>query len=466
MTYQQTLDYLYQQLPMFHRVGAAAFKKDLTNTLALCEILGNPQNTFPTIHIAGTNGKGSTAHTIAAILQAAGYKTGLYISPHYKDFRERIKVNGDYIPKKYVKQFVENNKIHFEKIKPSFFEMTVAMAFDYFRNVENENTAKGTNKGRRGVDIAVIEVGLGGRFDSTNVIMPLVSVITNISLDHTDMLGDTLPQIAFEKAGIIKPHIPVVIGEEQTETTPVFLDKAHSSNAPIYFASQNVDIQSVTSYVEESDYLNENKDPLSISPDFEFSNFNIALKNSFFEFNKLDNLKVNLSGDYQVKNVATVIEAINILNHYTDFKINEAQLREGLAHIKRLTNFIGRWQVIGQNPTILCDSGHNEGGLKYVTQQLNQLTFNHLHIVIGFVRDKDLSKVLKLLPQNATYYFAKANIPRGLDAEILRGMAAEHGLNGKAYSSVKRALTAAKKVAKSDDLIYVGGSIFVVAEVL
>ena len=466
MTYQQTLDYLYQQLPMFYRVGAAAFKKDLTNTLALCEILGNPQNTFPTIHIAGTNGKGSTAHMVAAILQSAGYKTGLYISPHYKDFRERIKVNGDYISKKYVKQFVENNKIHFEKIKPSFFEMTVAMAFDYFHHVENDNTPKGINKGGTGVDIAVIEVGLGGRFDSTNVITPLVSVITNISLDHTDMLGDTLPLIAFEKAGIIKPNVPVVIGEEQSETTPVFLDKANSSNAPIYFASQNVDIQSVTIKVKESNYSNENQDPLSISPDFEFSNFNILLKNSFSDFKKLDNLKVNLSGDYQVKNVATVIETINILNHYTDFKITENQLREGLAHIKPLTNFIGRWQVIGQNPTILCDSGHNEGGLKYVTQQLKQLTFNDLHIVIGFVRDKDLSKVLKLLPQNATYYFAKADIPRGLDAQILRGMAAEHGLNGKAYSSVKRALTAAKRVAKADDLIYVGGSIFVVAEVL
>lgn len=461
MTYQYTLDYLYQQLPMFHRIGAAAFKKDLTNTLALCEILGNPQNTFPTIHIAGTNGKGSTAHMIAAILQAAGYKTGLYISPHYKDFRERIKINGDYIPKKYVKQFVENNKIHFEKIKPSFFEMTVAMAFDYFHQVENENT-----EGGKGVDIAVIEVGLGGRFDSTNVITPLVSVITNISLDHTDMLGDTLPLIAFEKAGIIKPNVPVVIGEEQFETTPVFFKKANTSNAPIYFASQNVDIQSVKVNKSKTHDTNQNQDPLSILPDFEFSIFNIALKNSFSDFKKLDNLKVNLSGDYQEKNVATVIETINILNRYTDFKINENQLREGLANIKPLTNFIGRWQVIGQNPTILCDSGHNEGGLTYVTHQLKQLIFNHLHIVIGFVRDKDLSKVLKLLPQNATYYFAKADIPRGLDAQILRGMAAEHGLEGKAYSSVKRALTAAKRVAKADDLIYVGGSIFVVAEVL
>ena len=461
MTYQKTLDYLYQQLPMFHRIGSAAFKKDLTNTLQLCEILGNPQNTFPTIHIAGTNGKGSTAHMIAAILQAAGYKTGLYISPHYKDFRERIKVNGTYVPKKYVIQFVENNKEHFEKIKPSFFEMTVAMAFDYFRNVNNENV----HSKEKGVDIAVIEVGLGGRFDSTNVITPLVSVITNISLDHMDMLGDTLPLIAFEKAGIIKPNVPVVIGEEHEQTTSVFMEKAQINKAPIFFASQNIDIQSVTDKSDIETIDNETH-PLSISSNFEFSTFNIALKNSFSAFKKLDNLNVNLSGDYQEKNVATVMETINIINRYTDFKINENQLREGLSHIKHLTNFIGRWQVIGDNPTILCDSGHNEGGFAYIVHQLKKMTFNHLHIVLGFVKDKDLSKVLKMLPQKATYYFAKANIPRGLEAPILTSMAAEHGLKGKAYRSVKQALAAAKKSAEATDLIYVGGSIFVVAEVL
>lgn len=435
MTYQQTLDYLYSQLPMFHRIGAAAFKKDLTNTHLLCNALGNPQTYYPTIHIAGTNGKGSTAHAIAAILQAAGYKTGLYISPHYKDFRERIKVNGEYISKNFVKRFVEDNTPLFENIKPSFFEMTVAMAFDYFKSEK--------------VDIAVIEVGLGGRFDSTNIINPLLSVITNISFDHTDMLGDTLPQIAFEKAGIIKPHIPVVIGEEHPETQPVFVEKAHLEQSPIYFASQNIDIETIQSENE-----------------FEYSIFNIKLKNTFSDFKDLINLKVNLSGDYQEKNIVTVIEAINVLNHYTDFKITENQLRTGLENIKSYTKILGRWQVIGHNPTILCDSAHNEGGLTYVIHQLKTLTYNHLHIVLGFVKDKDLSKVLKMLPQNATYYFAKANIPRGLDADILRGMSEEHGLKGKAYKTIRQALAAAKKRAKADDLIYVGGSIFVVAEVI
>jgi dihydrofolate synthase / folylpolyglutamate synthase len=428
MTYQQTLDYLYSQLPMFQRVGASAFKKDLTNTLALCEALGNPQTKFPTIHIGGTNGKGSSAHAMAAILQAAGYKVGLYISPHYKDFRERIKINGEYVSKSYIKQFVKKNIPLFEKIQPSFFEMTVAMAFDYFHT--------------EGVDIAVIEVGLGGRLDSTNVISPLVSVITNISLDHTDMLGETIPLIAFEKAGIIKPKTPIVIGEKQAETTPVFLEGATSKDAPIYFASENVDIELIKS---------EN---------------NMHFKTKYSSFKKLDNLRVNLSGDFQEKNVATVLEAVNILNHFTDFKINESQLRYGLEHLKNLTKFIGRWQVIGSEPTILCDSAHNEGGLKYVSEQLKALIYKRLHVVVGFVKDKDLSKVLKLLPQNAIYYFAKADIPRGLDAEILRGMAAEEGLKGKAYKSVRQALAAAKKSAEKDDLIYVGGSIFVVAEVL
>ncbi len=435
MTYQETLDYLYSQLPMFHRVGASAFKKDLTNTRLLCDVLGNPQTHYPTIHIAGTNGKGSTAHMVAAILQAAGYRTGLYISPHYKDFRERIKVNGEYISKKYVKQFVKNNIPHFESIKPSFFEMTVAMAFDYFKAEK--------------VDIAVIEVGLGGRFDSTNIITPLVSVITNISLDHTDMLGETLPQIAFEKAGIIKSHVPVVIGEVHPETKAVFMEKADLEHSPIYFASENIDIQTIKSDNE-----------------FEYSTFHVSLKNTFLDFKDLKYLKVNLSGDYQEKNVVTAIETINILNHYTDFKITEKQLRNGLENIKSLTKILGRWQVIGHNPTILCDSAHNEGGLIYVTEQLKKLTFNTLHIVLGFVKDKDLSKVLRLLPPNATYYFAKANIPRGLDADILRGMSEAHGLKGKAYKTVRQALAAAKKCAKSDDLIYVGGSIFVVAEVL
>jgi dihydrofolate synthase / folylpolyglutamate synthase len=431
MTYKATLDYMYAQLPMFHRVGSAAFKKDLTNTLALCEALGNPHQKFPTIHIAGTNGKGSTAHALAAVLQAQGYKTGLYISPHYKDFRERIKVNGQYISKTFVRKFVEQNRPNFDVIQPSFFEMTVAMAFDYFNN--------------ESVDIAVIEVGLGGRFDSTNIITPLVSVITNISFDHVDMLGDTLPLIAFEKAGIIKKGVPVLIGEEYLETRPVFEARAKEENSMIVFASQNIDIQQVTS-------------------DFEYSDFEINAG-----LNSLPNLKkirANLSGDYQEKNIATVLQTIEILNQTTDFKVTEKAVFEGFSNLKKLTNFIGRWQVLQREPMVLVDSAHNEAGLKLATDQLKALKVNHLHIVLGFVKDKDFSKVFPFFPQNATYYFAKANIPRGLDSDILKEQAAVYSLKGKAYKSVKRALAAAKRKAGKDDLIYVGGSIFVVGEVI
>ena len=434
MTYSKTIDYLYQNLPMFHRVGSVAFKKDLTNTIALCDVLGNPQAKFPTIHIGGTNGKGSTAHMTAAILQSLGLKVGLYVSPHYRDFRERIKINGDYMSKKAVVQFVEKNRTHFERIEPSFFEMTVAMAFDYFAT--------------EGVDVAVIEVGLGGRLDSTNVISPMISVITNISLDHTDMLGDTLPLIAFEKAGIIKSETPVVIGEEHGETKPVFEQKAIEMNAPISFASQIFDVKPT-------------------AQDFDYTTFEI-FKNKKLVF---DALKVNVGGDYQAKNVATVLQTFDILktlpffSRYTEGVINQA-IQDGFLNLTSLTKFIGRWQVIGRNPTILCDSAHNEGGLTLAMNQINALKFNKLHIVLGVVKDKDISKMLKLLPMDATYYFAKANIPRGLDAEILRGLAEETGRHGKAYKSVRQALAAAKKKANSDDLIYVGGSIFVLAEVI
>jgi dihydrofolate synthase / folylpolyglutamate synthase len=425
---------MYQSLPMFTRVGASAFKKDLTNTLELVRVLDFPHLKFPQIHIGGTNGKGSTAHLTAAVLQSLGLKVGLYVSPHYRDFRERIKINGVYMSKKAVVQFVANNRAHFERIEPSFFEMTVAMAFDYFANEK--------------VDIAVIEVGLGGRFDSTNVISPLMSVITNISLDHTDMLGDTLPLIAFEKAGIIKSKTPVVIGEEHVETKPVFDKKAMEMDAPISFASQIFDVKPT-------------------EQDFEYTTFQV-FKNKKLVF---DHLKVNVGGDYQAKNVATVLQTFEVLkklpflSHYTEGSLLAA-IQDGFLNLTSLTNFIGRWQLIGKNPTILCDSAHNEGGLTLAMQQLNQLTFNQLHIVLGVVKDKDISKMLQLLPTNATYYFAKANIPRGLDGEILRGMAAEVGRHGEAYKSVRQALAAAKKGAKTDDLIYVGGSIFVLAEVI
>lgn len=438
MTYQQTIDYLYQQLPMFTRVGKSAFKKDLTNTIALCDALGNPQKAFPTIHVAGTNGKGSTSHLIAAVLQSLGLKVGLYVSPHYKDFRERIKINGAFVTQKYVKQFVAQNQKLFTDIQPSFFEMTVAMAFDYFRT--------------EGVDIAVIEVGLGGRLDSTNIISPLVSVITNISYDHMDMLGDTLPLIAFEKAGIIKPHTPVIIGEEQVETTPVFLKKAHECAALIYFASQNFDVQ-----VLESDY--------------DSTVFEIKSK-SASGVEEVQRLKVNLNGAYQAKNVATVLQTIEVLKqvpffaHFTEGGHWSKAIAYGFEHLKSLTQFIGRWQIIQQQPLVLCDSAHNEGGLNLAMHQLKDLTFNQLHMVVGMVKDKDISKMLSLMPTNATYYFCKANIPRGMDAETLKVQAAEYRLFGKAYPSVKRALAAAKRQAKADDLIYVGGSTFIVAEVI
>ena len=419
---------------MFTRVGSSAFKKDLTNTLALCAALDNPQDKFPTIHVAGTNGKGSTSHLLAAVLQSLGLKVGLYVSPHYKDFRERIKINGDYVSKDFVKRFVAQNKTNFEQIEPSFFEMTVAMAFDYFAT--------------EGVDIAVVEVGLGGRLDSTNIISPLVSVITNISYDHTDMLGETLPLIAFEKAGIIKPKTPVVIGEEHAETTSVFLKKAKECDAPIVFASQNYDLKTESS-------------------DFDKTVFEVTKKDSEPYL-----LNVNLNGDYQSKNVATVLQTIEILKilpffaKYTEGGHWKEARRLGFENLKTLTKFIGRWQIIQQNPTVLCDSAHNEGGLRLAVAQLKAMTFNHLHIVIGMVRDKDISKVLALMPTEATYYFCKANIPRGLEAELFREQAAAFQLKGKAYPSVKKALAAAKRRAKAEDLIYVGGSIFVVAEVL
>jgi dihydrofolate synthase / folylpolyglutamate synthase len=445
MTYLETLNYLYQSLPMFTRIGSAAFKKDLTNTLALVDALDNPHLKFPQIHIAGTNGKGSTAHMTAVILQSMGLKVGLYVSPHYRDFRERIKINGEYISKKAVVRFVERNRTHFERIQPSFFEMTVAMAFDHFAT--------------EGVDIAVIEVGLGGRFDSTNIISPLLSVITNISFDHTDMLGNTLPLIAFEKAGIIKTNTPVVIGEEHAETKPVFEQKAIEMNAPISFASQIFDVK-------------------PIHQDFDYTIFQV------FKHGKLvyDALKVNVGGDYQAKNVATVLQIFEELKKIpfgvktsagfktlptlaSEDKIDQA-VQDGLLNLTSLTKFIGRWQVIGREPTILCDSAHNEGGLTLAMNQLNSLTFNKLHVVLGVVKDKDISKMLNLLPLHATYYFAKADIPRGLDADILRGFAETTGRFGKAYKSVRQALAAAKKSAKKDDLIYVGGSIFVLAEVI
>lgn len=438
MTYQETIKYLYTQLPMFTRIGAAAIKYDLNNINALCTLLNYPQNKFPTIHVAGTNGKGTITHAISAVMQSLGYKTGMYVSPHYKDFRERIKINGQYITKKYVRTFVQNHLTDFETIKPSFFEITFALALDYFAHER--------------VDIAVIEVGLGGRLDSTNIISPLLSVITNISYDHMDMLGDTLGLIAGEKAGIIKPNTPVVIGEEHEETTQVFEHKARKMNAPIFFAERNLEIK-----ILEQDLEN-----FWVNTDF---------KNDFKNSSPYKNLKINLSGLYQEKNIATFLQSIEVMKTLPFFKNIEPEIwhngiETGLANLKLLTNFIGRWQILQRSPLIIGDSAHNEAGIKYVTQQLATLKYNHLHIVVGMVRDKDITKMLALFPKNAIYYFCKANISRGLPAEDLKIKAENLGLKGKSYSSVKRAYAAAKKSGIADDLIYVGGSIFILAEVL
>ncbi|MBP7273415.1 MAG: bifunctional folylpolyglutamate synthase/dihydrofolate synthase [Saprospiraceae bacterium] len=424
MNYVQTLDYIFEKLPMFHRVGAAAFKKDLTNILALCELLDNPQHKFKSIHIAGTNGKGSTSYMMAAILQANGFKTGLYISPHYKDFRERIRINGLYIPKKNVVAFIEKLKVDIEKIQPSFFEIGVAMAFDYFASQQ--------------VDIAVVETGLGGRLDSTNIINPLLSVITNISFDHQNLLGETLPLIAVEKAGIIKPNTPVIIGETQSEVKAVFEQEARLLNAPITFADKHFSAKIIEQTFENIVF--------DVQP-------------------KYDKLSVNLSGDYQSKNIVTVLAVLDVLQKQ-GIKLNISDIRFGLAQLKSLTRFMGRWQQLGDTPLIIADSAHNVGGLQYVMLQLRQLAFKKLHIVMGMVNDKDIDKMLQLFPENATYYFCKANIPRGMAARMLQEKASAFGLHGKVYFSVKRALAAAKKSASPDDVIYVGGSTFVVAEVL
>lgn len=425
--YQLTLDYLFEQLPMFQRIGPPAFKKGLGNTLALLDALDNPQQHFLAIHIAGTNGKGSVAHLLAAILQASGYRTGLYISPHYKDFRERIKVNGQYVSKAYVVDFAARNRDLFDRIQPSFFEITVAMAFDYFA--------------KQKVEVAVVETGLGGRLDSTNVLTPVLSIITNISFDHQQFLGDTLPLIAAEKAGIIKSGVPVVIGETHPETKPVFVAKAAEMEAQIVFADEHWHAAWKGETGTHSSYDLGHEGKLEL----------------------LD-VEVNLHGRYQSKNLQTVAQAVDLLKN--TFDISAQNLRDGLSNLKTLTKFMGRWQVLGTHPAIICDSAHNEGGLKLTLEQVAQYPYDNLHIVMGTVSDKELKPVLELFPKHARYYFCKANIPRGLDAKQLQARASEDGLKGRAYISVKRALQAAKRQAKPGDLIFVTGSIFVVAEVL
>lgn len=464
MTYKETLDYLFSALPMYQRVGAAAFKKDLTNTLALCDAIGNPHLKIKTVHVAGTNGKGSSSHFLAAILQASGYKVGVYTSPHYRDFRERIKINGVYIPENAVISFVENNKTNFERIEPSFFEMTVALAFDYFY--------------KENVDIAIIETGLGGRLDSTNIITPLLSLITNISLDHQDMLGDTLALIAAEKAGIIKKGVPVLISEMQAETAPVFLAKASEMQSEIQFAD---------ALLATKIHAVDTKIRLSVTrKNFE----NSANQND--NQNDLQRFSLDAIGEYQTKNLLGVLLAADILKQYFE-NITPETIKKGLTSVKKLTNMIGRWQILGESPMIIADSGHNEGGLRETMPQLAAMMEKkraahlmvakrqahqriatgfmpvkniHLHFVLGVVRDKEISKMLACLPRNARYYFAKADIPRGMPADELQTKAADYMLLGNAYESIASAFAAAKSSAQSEDVIFVGGSCFTVAEVL
>ena len=428
MDYQQTLDYLYAQLPMFTRVGESAYRKDLHNTIALCAELGNPQHKFKTIHVAGTNGKGSVSHMLAAILQTAGYKTGLYTSPHLKDFRERIRINGEMIPQQNVVDFVEQNSRLFIELSPSFFEVTVAMAFEYFAQEK--------------VDIAIIEVGLGGRLDSTNIIQSEVSVITNIGMDHMHILGNTLDEIAKEKAGIIKTNTPVVIGEFTPETKSVFLAKADDVNAPITYASQEWEVI--------SDKLLDGKRALE-------------LRNPTLQKNI--QLKLDLTGTYQTKNVRTVLSAISEICK-KGFSVKDEQIISALAQVKYLTGLNGRWQTLQIQPLIICDTGHNEDGIKEVIKNISTVTFKDLHMVIGMVNDKDSRKVLSLFPKNATYYFCAPNLPRAKPVLDLQNQAVEFGLIGDAYPSVLNALSAAKSKAQVDDFIFVGGSTFVVAEVV
>lgn len=429
MTYQETLNFLYSMLPAYHRIGKAAYKNDLQNTLALDDYFEHPHTKFKTIHIAGTNGKGSVSHMAASVLQEAGFRTGLYTSPHLRDFRERIKVDGRMIPEEEVVFFVENHKAILEAVHPSFFEMSVAMAFNYFAG---EN-----------VDIAVIEVGLGGRLDSTNIISPIVSVITNIGHDHMDLLGDTLAKVAFEKAGIIKNGVPVVIGESSDETRSVFTSSANDSGSSIFFADEN--------------YICELK-----APDLRTDerHFRISEKSG----NRIFEGAIPLGGDYQQANIRTVFQLFFCIKGLLN--IEEGKIIDGISNVVKNTGLMGRWQILGRDPLVICDTGHNLEGLKYVIKQLLTIQARKYHFVVGFVSDKDLSSVLSIFPSESEYYFAKASVPRALDEKVLMEEAARHGLTGKCYSSVKEAYNAAKVNAELNDLIFIGGSTFVVAEVI
>lgn len=424
-TYPETLAYLYANLPVFQRVGSAAYKTDLTNTISLCKVLDDPQYRFKAIHVAGTNGKGSTSHMLAAILQKQGYQTGLYTSPHLKEFTERIKVNGANVDQEFVVDFVNRIQPHIERIQPSFFEITVAMAFDYFA--------------RQHVDIAVVEVGLGGRLDSTNIITPEVSLITNIGWDHKDLLGDTLDKIAAEKAGIIKSGVPVVVSERQQKIDAIFEEKARKTGSSIYFASDTFNVEARE--LEGRTILDVHRDGQLL-----FHDLNISLK-----------------GYYQRKNLAGVLKTIDVLNE-SDWRIKESAVLGGIRDVAMLTGLKGRWQTLGERPLVICDTGHNIDGIREVIGQINTQRFQKLHIVFGVVRDKDAEGVLEILPKEAFYYFCEAKIPRAMPASQLAGLAQARGLSGVVVADVNEAVDTARESASADDMIFIGGSTFVVAE--
>lgn len=435
MNYRETLDYLYSQLPMYQRVGAAAYKPNLDNTIALCASLGNPETKLNTIHIAGTNGKGSVSHMIASVLQSAGYKVGLYTSPHLKDFRERIRINGKMIPQARVVRFVESNKTSFEKIKPSFFEMTVGMAFTYF--VQEQ------------VDWAVIETGLGGRLDSTNVISPALSVITNISFDHTALLGNSLKQIATEKAGIIKPGRIALVGEKQSETDAVFISKAKKEGALLAFADAVFTLRNVRQVLTNGQLV------------LHFDVFAKGTKEAVYK-----SMRCDLAGLYQQKNIRTALSALALMERFCGLNVPEKAIRKGMRDTSKQTGLKGRWQVLGKKPMIIADTGHNEAGIKEILAMLKKQSFNQLHWVFGAVNDKDIGTILKMLPKKAHYIFCQASIPRALDAIVLQETALGYGLHGEVVRNVKKALKEALSKANKDDLILVGGSTFVVGDVL
>ncbi len=428
MDYKETLDYMFTQLPMYQREGKAAYKANLDNTIALCNHLNNPQEKFKSIHIAGTNGKGSTAHLIASCFQLAGFKTGLYTSPHLKDYRERIKINGEMIPENKVVHFIHKHKKAFDKIKPSFFEMTVGLAFEYFAKEE--------------VDIAIIEVGMGGRLDSTNVMTPILSVITNIGYDHMQFLGDSLDKIAAEKAEIIKKEVPVIIGQTQPEIENLFIEKAKKEKSQIIFADQ----------VFEAKILSKSQ-----SGNLELD---IWKNNDIY----LENLNCPLLGNYQTHNLITAIQVMDFIGN--QFGISKKIIQEGIEEVIVNTGLKGRWQVLSTNPLTICDTAHNKDGILSIVEQLKQIRYSKLHFVIGMVDDKNISDILNLLPHEATYYFCKANIPRGLNEEKLEQQAHKCGLRGKNYSSVREAYNVATNNAGSNDLVFIGGSTFVVAEIV